>query len=78
MKNHIHGAKWWKFDFHNHTPKSTDYGRGDETEKSISCKDWLLEYMRKEIDCIAVTDHNTGAWIDELKRVYTEMKENLV
>lgn len=78
MIKHIHGAKWWKFDFHNHTPKSTDYGRGDETEKSVSCQNWLLEYMRKEIDCIAVTDHNTGAWIDELKRVYVEMKENQV
>lgn len=76
MLEHIHGAKWWKFDFHNHTPKSTDYGRGDETAKSISCQDWLLEYMRKEIDCIAVTDHNTGAWIDDLKKAYEEMKEN--
>lgn len=78
MTKHIYGAKWWKFDFHNHTPKSTDYGRGDETEKSISCQEWLLEYMRKEIDCIAVTDHNTGAWIDELKKAYAEMKENQV
>jgi len=78
MIEHIHGAKWWKFDFHNHTPKSNDYGRGDMTEKSISCEDWLLEYMKKEINCVAVTDHNTGAWIDELKKTYTEMKENQV
>lgn len=78
MLEHIHGAKWWKFDFHNHTPKSTDYGRGDETEKKISCQEWLLEYMTKEIDCVAVTDHNTGAWIDDLKKAYEEMKENQV
>lgn len=78
MLEHIHGAKWWKFDFHNHTPKSIDFGREDETEKSISCQDWLLEYMREEIDCIAVTDHNTGAWIDDLKKAYEEMKENQV
>lgn len=78
MIEHIYGAKWWKFDFHNHTPKSTDYGRGDEMEKSISCEDWLLEYMRKKIDCIAITDHNTGAWIDELKKAYAEMKKNQI
>nr|WP_321452593.1 AAA family ATPase [uncultured Carboxylicivirga sp.] len=73
--NNIHGAKWWKFDFHNHTPKSIDYGRGDDTQKEITCKDWLLEYMQKEIDCIAVSDHNTGSWIDLLKIAYKELKE---
>lgn len=75
MIEHIHGARWWKFDFHNHTPKSTDYGKGDVSEKNISCEDWLLEFMKKEIDCIAVTDHNTGAWIDDLKKAYEGMKE---
>jgi ABC-type lipoprotein export system ATPase subunit len=76
--NLIHGAKWWKFDFHNHTPKSVDFGRGDDTEKNVSCQNWLLQYMRKEIDCIAVTDHNTGAYIDELKKTYLDMKENQI
>jgi len=27
----------------------------------------LLDYMRAGIDCVAITDHNTGAWIDKLK-----------
>jgi len=22
------GARWWKFDFHTHTPASKDYGKG--------------------------------------------------
>ena len=22
------GARWWKFDFHSHTPASLDYGKG--------------------------------------------------
>ena len=22
------GARWWKFDFHTHTPASMDYGKG--------------------------------------------------
>ena len=29
--------------------------------------DWVLDYMRAEVDCVAVTDHNTGRWIDQLK-----------
>lgn len=63
-------AKWWKFDFHNHTPTSDDYGKGPDQaqHKQISHKDWLLNYMRQGIDCVAVTDHNSGAWIDPLKQ----------
>ncbi|MDY0289841.1 MAG: AAA family ATPase [Sphaerochaeta sp.] len=68
-------AKWWKFDFHNHTPASDDYGKGpDQAQyKQISHKDWLLTYMNKGIDCIAVTDHNSGAWIDPLKQALQEL-----
>ena len=70
------GAKWWKFDFHNHTPASDDYGNGPNQVqyKQISYKDWLLNYMRQGIDCVAVTDHNSGAWIDRLKISLDELK----
>jgi hypothetical protein len=63
------GAKWWRFDFHNHTPASLDYGKGHKQAElaRISPSDWLLGYMRKGIDCVAVTDHNSGEWIDKLK-----------
>ena len=74
MDKHIRGAKWWRFDFHNHTPKSLDFGKGQESEKNLKASDWLQEFMDKEIDCVAVTDHNTGAWIDELKSTYATMK----
>jgi len=69
------GAKWWKFDFHNHTPASDDYGKGpDQAQyKLISHKDWLLNYMRQGIDCVAVTDHNSGAWVDPLKQALQEL-----
>lgn len=30
--------------------------------------------MAAEIDCVAVTDHNSGAWIDRLKAAYARMK----
>lgn len=63
----IHGARWWKFDFHNHTPASGDFGKGNLTHKAITPEDWLLMYMRQGIDCVAVTDHNSGEWIDILK-----------
>ncbi len=62
------GSRWWKFDFHTHTPASTDYGKGPNqaTLQQISPEDWLLPFMRAEIDCVAVTDHNSGEWVDRL------------
>lgn len=62
------GARWWKFDFHTHTPASSDYGKGlDQLAlRQISPEDWLLAFMRAEVDCVAVTDHNSGEWIDRL------------
>lgn len=63
------GARWWKFDFHTHTPASEDYGKGPDQAQlqGQTSKDWLRGYMEAQIDCVAITDHNTGAWIDELE-----------
>ena len=70
------GARWWKFDFHAHTPASSDYGRGHRQQelRQQSPKDWLLAYMRAEVDCVAVTDHNSGEWIDRLKAAIEELQ----
>ncbi|MYF57250.1 hypothetical protein F4225_16225, partial [Candidatus Poribacteria bacterium] len=64
------GARWWKFDFHTHTPAS-DYKDEDITHES-----WLKAFMDKGIECVAITDHNSGGWIDELKSVLNELKNN--
>ena len=73
------GARWWKFDFHAHTPASSDYGKGSQQQelRQQSPKDWLLAYMRAEVDCVAVTDHNSGDWIDRLKTAIEELKADL-
>lgn len=72
-----HGARWWKFDFHTHTPASKDThawqaAMGQPGE--VTPYTWLLKYMAAGIDCVAVTDHNTGEWIDRLKAAYAEMQ----
>lgn len=76
MGNLIHGAKWWKFDFHNHTPKSNDFGKGDAAHMAISPENWLLMYMNAGIDCVAITDHNSGEWIDTLKVALAAMESS--
>ena len=70
------GARWWKFDFHSHTPASEDYGKGkiQLALRKLSPEEWLLNYMRAGIDCIAITDHNSGGWIDQLKEALQELE----
>lgn len=66
------GSKWWRFDFHTHTPASTDY----KGSRSISPKEWLDAYRAKGIQCVVVTDHNSGAWIDRLKSELDVLKNS--
>ncbi|MBI1747101.1 MAG: ABC transporter [Acidobacteria bacterium] len=69
------GARWWKFDFHTHTPASYDYGKGPQQRQlqERTPREWLLDYMRAGLDCVAVTDHNSGAWVDKLKLALSEL-----
>lgn len=70
------GARWWKFDFHAHTPASDDYGKGPQQAqlKKHTHKEWLLDYMRAGIDCVAITDHNSGAWINALQKALSQLE----
>ena len=67
------GSRWWRFDFHAHTPASSDTPWAKQN-LSLSCEQWLLKFMAAGIDCVAVTDHNSGKWIDPLKAAYEQMK----
>lgn len=71
------GSTWWKFDFHTHTPASKDtqaWQQANGTSEEVTPEKWLLKFMAAEIDCVAVTDHNTGEWIDRLKKAYQDME----
>ena len=72
------GARWWKCDLHTHTPASNDYGKG-VNQAALSQRapqEWLLDHMRAGIDCVAVTDHNSGAWIDRLRDALTALEHD--
>lgn len=64
------GSRWYKFDFHTHTPASSDYKKPEENET-----DWLKALMLEKVDCVAITDHVSGDWIDRLKATYAELDE---
>ena len=69
------GARWWKFDIHTHTPASFDYGKGDLTLQNITPREWLEKFIEKGIECVAITDHNSGDWIDRLKVSAEELRQ---
>lgn len=70
MQDQWPGSKWWKVDFHTHSPASTDY----KGEKDVLPKEWLEQYHNAGVQCVVVTDHNTAAWIDGLRLGLNELK----
>lgn len=71
MNNKYLGSRWYKFDFHTHTPASSDYKKPEETET-----DWLRAVMAEKIDCVAIADHVSGGWIDRLKATYAGLDQS--
>ena len=70
------GARWWKFDLHTHTPASRDtyWHRRQGSVDGLTAMQWLQRFMDAGIDCVAITDHNSGAWVDGLKAAYEAMQ----
>lgn len=71
QKQDYFGSRWWKFDFHTHTPASLDY-RGN---KDVTPRQWLQDYLDQGVQCIVVSDHNSGSWIDRLKNELNTLKQ---
>lgn len=55
--------KWYKVDLHLHTPGSNDY-----EEPQATYFDWMSKVVEKELDVVAITDHNTVAGIAAIQR----------
>ena len=53
------GARWFKCDLHLHTPASECF-----LNKQVSADEWVQACLDAGLHCVAVTDHNTGEWID--------------
>jgi hypothetical protein len=71
------GARWWKVDFHAHSPASFDFGAEEGKRAAVltSFRDWLLTYMRNGIDAVVVTDHNSHEGIDKAREELAAMRE---
>lgn len=56
------GARWYKCDFHLHTPASLCF-----KDQTVTPEQWVNRVKELHLDCVAITDHNTGDWIDRVK-----------
>jgi predicted metal-dependent phosphoesterase TrpH/ABC-type lipoprotein export system ATPase subunit len=61
IENRDNGAKFYKCDLHIHTPASYDF-----TDKNITHKDIIKTALAKGLKLIAITDHNTSKWCENL------------
>lgn len=55
--------RWFKADLHLHTPASNDY-----EEPQATWLEWFRQANEKELDIIAITDHNTVAGVAAIRR----------
>lgn len=62
MKINYKGNRWYKCDLHLHTPASECF-----IDKDVTAEQFIERAKEQNLDCIAITDHNTGEWIDKIK-----------
>ena len=56
------GTRWFKCDLHLHTTSSKCF-----EDQTVTAQQWVERAIEQGLNCVAVTDHNTGASIDEIK-----------
>jgi DNA repair ATPase RecN len=61
------GNRWYKCDFHLHTPSSECF-----LDKAITPNQYIEKVIEEGLECIAITDHNNASWIDNLRGLAKE------
>jgi predicted metal-dependent phosphoesterase TrpH len=74
MKEHLEykGTRWYKCDLHLHTIASKCFQ--DET---VTPEQWVDRAIEQGLNCVAVTDHNTGTSIDAIKEAAKDKNLNV-
>ncbi len=63
MEDKIVGTKWFKCDFHLHTDASKCF-----EDENYTPENFIQKAVDEGLQCIAITDHNTGKNIDSIKK----------
>ena len=76
MSTNNNSSRWWKFDFHVHTPASTDFAGKKPAEKNISPEDYIKAVVNAQLDAVVLTDHNHGGWIEKIRAAQEKILSN--
>jgi len=60
---HREGLRFKKLDLHLHTPASKCFA-----DRAVTAENIVQAALSKGLDGIAITDHNSGEWIDQVKK----------
>ena len=63
-------AKWYKIDFHTHTPESKCF-----PVKKVTPNEWLKSAKESGINAVVVSDHNSVGWISKIEEVKSEFED---
>ena len=64
------GSRWWRVDFHAHTPASYDFK--PQSDGDPDWKGWIAAARDAGIQAIAITDHNTAEAVRPLQQFAAE------
>ena len=69
------GSRWWRVDFHTHSPASYDFNRkeanAEDHERWIK---WITAARDAGLDAVAITDHNTADGIEHLQKACSQVE----
>lgn len=63
-------AKWYKIDFHTHTPESNCF-----LDKKVTPKEWLKAAKESGLNAVVVSDHNSVGWVKKIEEIKTEFED---
>ncbi|HCJ58516.1 MAG TPA: hypothetical protein DHV55_15005 [Clostridiaceae bacterium] len=63
-------AKWYKIDFHTHTPASTCF-----PNKAITADQWLEAAKSSAMNAVVITDHNSVSFLRDIEKVKANYEE---
>lgn len=63
-------AKWYKFDFHTHTPASNCF-----PDKNVTPREWLKAAKDSGVNAVVVSDHNSVGWIAKIEEIKAEFED---
>ena len=69
------GSRWWRVDFHTHSPASYDFkNRETNTDDRERWVTWITAARDAGLDAVAITDHNTADGIEPLKNACSQVE----